>query len=67
MLAKTNGEITLEAVKAMPALGDAVDEAGRLRPPVGNVPRGVVKASSSAAIKCPRVRACCSRSPPAIT
>jgi len=42
-LATTNGEITLDALKAMPALGRAVDETGRLRSPVGNVPRGVVK------------------------
>ena len=41
--ATTNGEVTLDAIKAMQALGHAVDEAGRLRSPVGNVPRGVVK------------------------
>jgi retinoid hydroxylase len=43
VLAGTNGEITLEAVKAMHVLGNAIDEAGRLHPPVGNVPRGVVQ------------------------
>lgn len=42
-LAATNGEVTLEAVKAMRVLGYAIDEAGRLRSPVGNVPRGVVE------------------------
>ena len=42
-LATTNGEVTLDALRAMPALGRAVDETGRLRSPVGNVPRGVVK------------------------
>jgi cytochrome P450 len=44
VLAATAGEVTLEAVKAMRLLGYAVDEAGRLRSPVGNVPRGVVRA-----------------------
>lgn len=39
----TGGEVTLDAIKAMHQLGNAVDEAGRLRSPVGNVPRGVVK------------------------
>ena len=42
-LAATGGEVTLEAVKAMRLLGATVEEAGRLYPPVGNVPRGVVK------------------------
>jgi cytochrome P450 len=42
-LAETNGEVTLDTLRAMPALGRAVDESGRLRSPVGNVPRGVVK------------------------
>ncbi len=42
-VAATGGEVTLEAIKAMRLLGNAVDEAGRLRSPVGNVPRGVVK------------------------
>ena len=42
-VAATGGEVTLEAIKAMHQLGNAVDEAGRLRTPVGNVPRGVVK------------------------
>jgi len=43
VVAATGGEVTLEAIKAMRLLGNAVDEAGRLRSPVGNVPRGVVK------------------------
>jgi cytochrome P450 len=43
VLAGANGEVTLDAVKTMHALGNAIDEAGRLHPPVGNVPRGVVK------------------------
>jgi cytochrome P450 len=42
-VAATGGEVTLDAIKAMHQLGNAVDEAGRLRTPVGNVPRGVVK------------------------
>ena len=42
-LAATDGEVTLDALKAMRLLGHAVDEAGRLHSPVGNVPRGVVK------------------------
>ncbi|HEX6541824.1 MAG TPA: cytochrome P450 [Ktedonobacterales bacterium] len=42
-LAATGGEVTLEAIKAMRLLGYTADEAGRLYPPVGNVPRGVVK------------------------
>lgn len=43
ILAETGGEITLEATKSMKVLGNAVDEAGRLHSPAGNVPRGVVK------------------------
>ena len=42
-LAATSGEVTMDALKAMRLLGNAVDEAGRLYSPVGNVPRGVVK------------------------
>lgn len=42
-LAATGGVVTLDAVKAMRLLGYAVDETGRLRSPVGNVPRGVVR------------------------
>ena len=42
-LAATGGEITLDTIKAMRLLGAAVEEAGRLHSPVGNVPRGVVK------------------------
>lgn len=42
-LAATGGEVTMDAIKAMRLLGHAVDEAGRLYSPVGNVPRGVVK------------------------
>ncbi|HEU5347468.1 MAG TPA: cytochrome P450 [Ktedonobacterales bacterium] len=42
-LAATEGEVTLDAIKAMRLLGNAVEEAGRLHSPVGNVPRGVVK------------------------
>ncbi len=38
-----DGAVTLDAVKAMRALGWALDETGRLYPPVGNGPRGVVK------------------------
>lgn len=37
------GEITLESVKAMKQLGYAVQEAGRMTPPVAMVPRGVIK------------------------
>lgn len=43
VLAETNGEITLDAVKAMSVLGNAVNESGRLHSPVVNAPRGVVK------------------------
>lgn len=43
LLANTSGEINLEEIKAMKVLGNALDEAGRLYPPVGTVPRGVVK------------------------
>lgn len=42
-LVATNGEVTMDALRAMRLLGHTVDEAGRLYPPVGNVPRGVVK------------------------
>lgn len=37
------GELTLEAVKAMKQLGYAVQEAGRMMPPVAMVPRGVLE------------------------
>ncbi|MDP9371846.1 MAG: cytochrome P450, partial [Chloroflexota bacterium] len=40
-LARAHAE--LDAVKAMRVLGRALDETGRLHPPVGNGPRGVVK------------------------
>ena len=43
-------------------LGNAVDEAGRLRSPVGNVPRGVVKDFEFGGYQCPQARVCCSRS-----
>lgn len=43
VLAATDGVITLDAVKRMRLLGFAADETGRLRSPVGNVPRGVVR------------------------
>ncbi len=43
VLAESGGEITLEATKAMKVLGNAINEAGRMYSPVGNVPRGVVK------------------------
>ncbi len=36
-------DLSLEAIKAMRALGRGIDEVGRLHPPVGNGPRGVVK------------------------
>ena len=36
-------DLSLEVIKAMRAMGRAIDEAGRLHPPVGNGPRGVVK------------------------
>lgn len=42
-LAANEGVVTLDAIRAMRLLGNTVDEAGRLYPPVGNVPRGVVK------------------------
>lgn len=42
LLGAGDGPITLEAVKAMRALGYALSEAGWLYPPVGNAPRGVV-------------------------
>lgn len=35
--------ITLDQIKALRVLGNAMTEAGRLHPPAGNVPRGVVK------------------------
>ena len=37
------GEISLSALRGMRFLGYALDEAGRLRPPVALVPRGVVE------------------------
>ena len=37
-----DGNITLEALRAMPALGRAIDEAGRLRTPVDTAPRGTL-------------------------
>jgi len=43
VLAEADGSITLKAIKAARELGHAVDEAGRLRSPVANAPRGVVK------------------------
>ncbi|MBC8161171.1 MAG: cytochrome P450 [Roseiflexaceae bacterium] len=42
-LAGREGEITLEAVRAMKQLGYAVQEAGRMYPPVAMVPRGVLE------------------------
>lgn len=42
-LRDTNGNVTLESLRAMKALGNAVDEAGRLHPPVGHAPRGAVR------------------------
>lgn len=42
-LRDANGNITLESLRAMKALGNAVDEAGRLHPPVGHAPRGIVR------------------------
>ncbi len=42
-LAAHNGALTLETLKAMPALGRAIDEAGRLRPPVDTAPRGALE------------------------
>ncbi len=35
-------ELTLDAIKALRVLGNAMTEAGRLHSPVGNVPRGVL-------------------------
>lgn len=43
VLAETEGAITLGVIRAARELGYAVDEAGRLRSPVANAPRGVVK------------------------
>jgi cytochrome P450 len=43
VLAQHNGAINLEATRAMKLLGYAIEEAGRLHPPAGNVPRGVVE------------------------
>jgi retinoid hydroxylase len=43
LLSGAKTPITLEALKAMRVLGNAMTEAGRLHPPAGNVPRGVVK------------------------
>ncbi len=61
-LAATGGEVTLEAIKAMHLLGNAVDEAGRLHTPVGNVPRGVVKDFEFGGYHVPAGHAvCCSR------
>jgi cytochrome P450 len=36
------GEVTMEAIRAMRTLGYAVQEAGRIAPPVAMVPRGVL-------------------------
>lgn len=44
LLGSPEAPVTLDAVKAMRVLGYALNEAGRLHPPVGNAPRGVVKA-----------------------
>src|SRR6185437_5407527 len=41
-LAAHDGELSLDALKAMPALGRAIDEAGRLRTPVDTAPRGAL-------------------------
>lgn len=43
VLAGTGGEVTLEAIKSLRVLGNAVDEAGRMYPPVVVAPRGVAK------------------------
>jgi cytochrome P450 len=43
VLGAPSGAVTLESIRAMRVLGYALDEAGRLRSPVGNVPRGVVQ------------------------
>jgi retinoid hydroxylase len=43
VLAEHNGAVTLEAIKAMKLLENALDETGRMYPPVTNVPRGVVQ------------------------
>jgi len=43
VLATTGGAITLDALKALPVLTNALSEAGRLYSPVGNVPRGTTK------------------------
>ena len=42
-LAEADGEVTLKALRATRALGHAIDEAGRLRSPVGYAPRGTVE------------------------
>jgi cytochrome P450 len=42
VLAAYGGVLTLEALKALPALGRAIDEAGRLRTPVDTAPRGAL-------------------------
>lgn len=41
-LAISQGEITLDAVRAMPYLGHVIDETGRLYGPVGFAPRGAL-------------------------
>src|SRR5258708_13961652 len=35
--------VTLEHIRALPVLNNAMTETGRLHPPAGNVPRGVIK------------------------
>jgi cytochrome P450 len=42
VLAENTGALTPAALKAMPALGRAIDEAGRLRTPVDTAPRGAL-------------------------
>ena len=43
VLAEHGGHCSLEALRAMPALARAIDEAGRLRTPVDTAPRGTLR------------------------
>jgi len=54
VLGATGGEVTPESIRGLRLLGRAIDETGRLRPPVGNVPRGVIADAEFAGYTIPR-------------
>ncbi|HEX5504562.1 MAG TPA: cytochrome P450 [Thermomicrobiales bacterium] len=53
LLGAGDGPAPLDAIKAMKVLANALSEAGRLYPPVGNAPRGVVSPFEFAGYRVP--------------